>query len=96
MIGEKVFEKLSYMTDELIHEHSHRITKAFSQQDDGKINVTIVLTIAPGKTMDKFDLDASIAYTMEKVKEKITSEVTEGQSDLALEDRKVYKVGKSS
>lgn len=94
MIGEKVFQQLANMTEELISEHAARITKAFSLQDEGKMNVGIALTITPGKLIDQFELDASISYTMEKVKEKITARVTENQSELHLENTKVYKVGK--
>jgi hypothetical protein len=91
MIGEKVFNQLANMTEELISEHATRITKAFSLRDDDKMTVGITLTIAPGKTMDQYDLDASITYSMEKVKEKITAKVTENQADLPLVD-KVYQI----
>lgn len=84
MIGEKTFSQLACMTEELITEHASRITKAFSQQDDGKLNVTITLTIAPGKTMEQYDLDAKISYVSERVSEKITAKVTENQGELPL------------
>ena len=77
MIGEKVIEKVKLLSDELIGMHGGRIQKAFARQEDGKLTVSLSFVIQPAEKAGMIDLDATISYTMEKVKEKITAKVSE-------------------
>ena len=94
MLGDKVFEKMTDQSEELITEHRDRIVKAFGKQDDGKLAVSLTFNIAPAKAMDQYDVDCSISYLMERIREKISATVTENQMELPLKPDKVYKLGK--
>jgi hypothetical protein len=83
MIGAKVIEKMNTLNRELLAAHATRMAQAFLRQEDGKLAVSISFTLAPNKEiLDTIDVDASISYIMERVKEKITSRVSEKQDDL--------------
>ena len=94
MLGDKVFDKMTDQAEELITEHRERIIKAFGKQDDGKLAVAITFNIAPAKAIDQYDVDATISYTMEKVREKISCTVSENQMELPLKADKTYKLTK--
>jgi hypothetical protein len=94
MIGDRVFAKMKQLGGELVALHEERMKQAFSRSDDGKLSVTVSFTIAPGKVAGQYDVDATISYTMEKVKEKISANVSENQMDLPLSGDKTYKLTK--
>jgi len=94
MLGEKTLDKMIDQSEELITEHRERIIKAFSKQDDGKLAVTLTFNIAPAKTMDQYDIDCTINYLMERIKEKISCTVSENQMELPLKAEKAYKLSK--
>jgi hypothetical protein len=91
MIGIKVIEKVKLLSDELIEMHSGRIQKAYAKQTDGKLTVGLSFVIQPSEKPGMIEVDATITYTMEKIKEKINARVAENQTDLPLEN-KVYKM----
>ena len=84
MIGKKVFFTMEKLTGDLIHMHGARMAKAFNLQTDGKLAVAITFSLQPSAKPDVIEVDATIAYTMEKVKEKITANVSENQEELTL------------
>ena len=84
MIGEKTFAAMKKLADELIHMHGARMAKAFNLQTDGKLAVAITFSIQPSAKADIIEVDAVITYVMEKVKEKITANVSEKQEELKL------------
>jgi uncharacterized NAD-dependent epimerase/dehydratase family protein len=85
MIGTKVFSTMYQLTESLLKSHALRMQQAFAKSEEGKLNVSISFAIVPGKDVDEYGVDAQIQYTMEKVKEKISANVTENQTELPLE-----------
>ena len=94
MLGSKAMEKMIDQGEELLTEHHDRIIQAFGKQDEGKLTVTLTYQIAPAKAMDQYDIDCSISYLMERIKEKISATVSETQMELPLKADKTYKLNK--
>jgi hypothetical protein len=84
MIGPKVFAKMEALAIELLGENQENMKKAEKKSDDGKLAVKIAFDIAPGKASDSYEIDATISYTMEKVKSKRSAKVSESQGELPL------------
>lgn len=85
MLNEKVFVKMSELSNQLISTHAPSMGKAFLKQDDGKLTVSISYVIEPSKVAkNAIDVDATISYTMEKIKEKATARVIDKQEELPL------------
>ena len=84
MIGPKVFLKMQALAKELLEQNEENMQTAEKKSDDGKLAVKIAFDIAPGKAAGAYEIDATISYTMEKVKSKIPANVSEIQSELPL------------
>jgi len=94
MIGPKVIEKMILTASEQIGAHRELIERAFIKSDDGKLKVSIGIDLAV--SADKpggIDVDTTISFVTERVKDKVSSTVMENQADLPLET-KVYELKK--
>jgi hypothetical protein len=61
--------------------------QAYERQDDGKLGVTITFSIYPDANMTgKMDIDATISYVIERVKEKITARVAYNMDELPFDE----------
>lgn len=54
-------------------------------KDRTKVSVQLGLTLHPGKVAASTDIDATITYVAERVREKMTARVYENQPELDLE-----------
>ena len=76
---------MSELSNQLITTHAASMGKAFLKQDDGRLSVSISFVIEPSKVAKSaIDVDATISFTMEKIKEKVTSRVMDKQEELPL------------
>jgi hypothetical protein len=91
-IGPKTIEKMKGMAGEQLDAFAKKINEAFLKADDGKLKVTIAFDIAVSETKkDAVDLDATISFVADRIKDKVSSTVVENQVELPLEP-KVYKL----
>jgi hypothetical protein len=85
VLNEKVFVKMSELSNQLIAGHAVEMQKAFQKSDDGRLTVAISYVVEPSKVAKgAIDVDATISFTMEKIKEKVTSRIMEKQEELPL------------
>ncbi len=82
-VGERSIKAMRDLGIELIDSHAKRINEAFLKSDDGKVKVSLSYDIAVSeKKADYIDIDATISFTTEKVKTKVTESVSENQGAL--------------
>lgn len=93
MIGEKTIAEMKALAAEKIDTYAEKMDAAFLKSDDGKLRVSISFDLAQSEKPDSIDLDCTISFTSEKIKDKTSTTVTENQVELPLE-RTVYKLGK--
>jgi hypothetical protein len=93
-IGPKTIQMMKALTVEHLDTYAKTLDVAFKKSDDGKLKVSIsfVLSVSTEKA-NSVDVDATISFTAEKIKEKISQTVTENQIELPLTD-KVYRMEK--
>ena len=93
MIGEKTIAQMKSLAEEKIDTYAEKMDAAFLKSDDGKLRVSISFDLAQSEKPDSIDLDCTISFTSEKIKDKTSTTITENQAELPLE-RTVYKLGK--
>jgi len=81
MFSEKLVSKMGELAEELLKSETVRMQKAYAKQDDGKLTVALSFIVQPSQAKGMMDIDCTIQYTMEKIKEKITCRVAENQTD---------------
>ena len=93
MIGEKTIESMKALAAEKIDTYAVKMNDSFLKSDDGKLRVSISFDLAASEKPDSIDLDCTISFTSEKIKDKTSTTITENQVELPLE-RTVYRLGK--
>lgn len=84
-IGEKTIEKMKVMAGEHLDTFAGKIAEAFLKSSEGKLKVTIAFDIGVSEVKPGgLDVDATISFTTEKIKEKISSIVVENQIEMPL------------
>jgi len=92
-IGPKSIEAMKQMAENQIDTYAGKINQAFLKSDDGKLRVTLSFELYMSAKPDSIDLDCTISFTSEKIKDRTSTTVTENQVELPLE-RTVDKLGK--
>ena len=82
-IGSRSITAMKDLGIELIDSHATKINEAFLKSDDGKVKVSLVydLSVSEDKVND-IEINATISFTTEKVKMKVTKSVSELQGAL--------------
>ena len=93
MIGEKTIAQMKFIAAEKIDTYAEKMDAAFLKSDDGKLRVSLSFDLAASEKPDSIDLDCTISFTSEKIKDKTSTTITENQVELPLAD-KVYRLGK--
>ena len=93
MIGPKTIERMKALAAEKIDTYAVKMNDSFIKSDDGKLRVSLAFDLAYSEKPDSIDLDCTISFTSEKIKDKTSTTVTENQVELPLE-RTVYKLAK--
>ena len=94
MIGPKTIQRMKDTACEKIDAWQEKMASAYMKSDDGKLKVSLGYTIYLSKeTQGGLDVEATIAFTAEKISDKTISTVVENQADLPLGD-KIYKMDK--
>ena len=93
MIGPKTIESMKAMAQEKIDTYAEKMDLAFLKSDDGKLRVTLAFELYMSAKPDSIDLDCTISFTSEKIKDRTSTTITEHQAELPLAD-KVYRLGK--
>jgi hypothetical protein len=78
---------------EKIDTYAEKMDLAFLKSDDSKLKVSLSFDLAQSEKPDSIDLDCTISFTYERIKDKTSTTVTENQAELPLAD-KVYRLGK--
>ena len=82
-IGPKTIEKMKGMAGEQLDTYASKINTAFLKNTEGKFKVSISFDLAVSEIKaDSVDLDATISFTADKVKDKVSLLVTENQLEL--------------
>lgn len=83
MIGSKTIDRMKLMAGEQIDAYAIQIDKAFIKAGEGKLKVSIGfdLCVSTIKT-DGIDVDATISFVADRVKDKISDTVVENQMEL--------------
>ena len=92
-IGPKSIEAMKAMAENQIDTYAGKINQAFLKSDDGKLKVSLSFDLSMSDKPDSVDLDCTISFTSEKIKDKTRTTITEKQAELPLAD-KVYRLGK--
>ena len=88
-IGQKTIDKMVGMASEQLNAFVKKINEAFLKSEDSKLKVSIAFDLAVSETKaDAVDIDATISFTADKVKDKVSTTVAENQVDLPFD--KVY------
>ncbi len=83
IIGKMTMETMKMLIDELLDGHAGEINKAFLKSEDNGLKISISLDIGvSGKIANGVDVDATISFVAEKVKEKVSKTVSENQQEL--------------
>ena len=93
MIGPKTIDSMKALAVEKIDTYAEKMNESFLKSDDGKLKVSISFDLAYSEKPDSVDLDCTISFTSEKIKDKTSTTITEHQAELPLAD-KVYRLGK--
>ncbi|HOD97845.1 MAG TPA: hypothetical protein PLT63_03625 [Syntrophales bacterium] len=93
MIGPKTIESMKSLAAEKIDTYAEKMNESFLKSDDGKLRVTLAFELSMSEKPDSVDLDCTISFTSEKIKDKTSTTITEAQAELPLAD-KVYRLGK--
>lgn len=84
-IGQKTIDKMVGMASEQLNAYAKKINEAFLKLEDGKLKVSIAFDLAVSETKpDAVDIDATISFTADKVKDKVSTTVAENQVELFL------------
>lgn len=82
-IGPKTITKMKEMAAEHLNHYEREIGKAFLKSEDGKLKVALSFDLAVSDVKaGAVDIDATITFTAEKVKDKISSLIMENQTEL--------------
>lgn len=84
MIGPKSIEKIKGMVGEALDTYAGKINTAFLKSDDGKLKVSLSVDLSVSEIKSGVDVDVTIGFTADKVKDKTSTTVVENQVDLAL------------
>jgi hypothetical protein len=82
-IGEATIKKMEGLAAEQLQAYAKKINEAFLKSEDGKLKVSLAFYIGvSGERANAGDIDATISFTTEKVKDKISTTVSENQTEL--------------
>jgi hypothetical protein len=92
MIGPKTITRMKLMVSEQIDAFAKKIDEAYIKADEGKLKVTLSIDLCTSTIKATgIDVDCSISFIADRVKDKISDTVVENQIELPLSD-KVYKL----
>ena len=93
-IGGRTIKAMQDLSAELLNDHAKKINEAFMKSDDGSVKVSISLDVSESeKRANYIDVDATISFTTEKVKAKITKSVSDTQPLFDAIDKLTSKKG---
>jgi len=83
-IGEMTVATMRNMAAELLETYQGKLDAAFMKSEDGKLKISLTFDVSMSQsTQNAVDVDATIAFTAEKIKDKIEkSGISELQIDL--------------
>ena len=85
MIGEKTILKMKSLAAEQIDSFSREIDKAFLKNEDGKLKISMSFDLSMSQIKPTgIDVDCTLGFTADRVKNKISDTVVENQLDLPL------------
>jgi hypothetical protein len=92
MIGPKSIADMKQHATDQIDAFAKQIDIAFIKAEDGKLKVSLSFDICKSKIKPEgIDIDCTLSFVTDRVKDKVSSTVVENQIDLPLSD-KVYKL----
>jgi len=92
-IGPKTIERIKSMLAEQLDTYATKIDHAYIKAEGDKLKVSLSVDLFPsGVKQGGIDVDVTLSFTADKVKEKLSDTVVEKQEELPLTD-KVYKMG---
>jgi len=87
-IGSETIKAMSGLLKELIDDNAKKINEAFLKSDDDSLKISLGIDVGVSeKVPGALDVDATIAFTTEKVKQKVTKRVNESQAELPLKEK---------
>jgi hypothetical protein len=89
-IGSDVLEKMKQLGDELISAHIEKIKSAYNHSDDQKLAVSLSFSLLAGEKPGDYDVEASITYIVERIKDKIKATVSATAELFPEEESKPY------
>ncbi|MFH1146843.1 MAG: hypothetical protein V1736_03965 [Pseudomonadota bacterium] len=92
MIGPKTISRMKHMVSEQIDAFAMKIDEAYIKAYEGKLKVTLSIDLCTSTVKATgIDIDCSIGFIADRVKDKISDTVIENQIELPLAD-KVYRL----
>lgn len=86
MIGKNTINKASQMINDLLQSYVNEIDKAIRKAEDGAgANISISLKMKP-VNLQETDVEATISFTTEKIKDSTSSVINEYQMELFGKD----------
>jgi hypothetical protein len=93
-IGLKSINEMKTAAAEKIDIYARQINEAFVNSDDGKLKISIAFDLCVSKeTPGGIDIETTIGFVAEKIKDKTMATVVENQVEMPLADR-VYRMEK--
>jgi len=93
-IGPKTIQAAKDLVSELMDSYQKDIDTAYLKTDEGALSVSIGLKFSPDKLKENhIDVEASISFTAERIKNKIGKSVSESQVSMFPAAEKVYTLG---
>ena len=80
-IGIEILQKTGDMIADLFGEHAHEINQAYINTEDA-LSVAIGAKYTPNAKTGAVDIDVSLSFTLEKIKDTRKDSVNEGQGKL--------------
>lgn len=86
-IGPKTIERAGEMVNAMLRMHRETIDKAFLRADDA-LNIALGVKFKPGEAADQIEIDVSIKFVTDQVKDSATALFNEHQGELFPEKDK--------
>lgn len=94
-IGTDVLDKMKQLGDELISAHIDKIKSAYNHSDDQKLSVSLSFSLLAGEKPGDYDVEASITYIVERIRDKIKATVSQTADLFPVEESKPYILNKT-
>lgn len=86
MIGPKTIARMKTEAAEKIDIYAGQIDKAFLKDDDGKLKISIGFDLSMSdETPGGIDIDTTLSFVADRIKDKTRYTVVENQADLPLD-----------